>query len=153
MVKTQRNLISSHLKNRCWTKPVRYKFLCHENVFYYLDFRSYLKADHQKSFHLLWKVLLHSKFIAKSTLKYRLLKRPKPIEIWPKRRHFSVLPGNTKWYVTSLTRWRQGDICKYRWTGRRCRSLTPRAGQALSARRDYKPREARRLWRLTSFAI
>ena len=75
------------------------------------------------------------------------------MEIWPKRRHFSVLPGNTKWYVTSHTRWRQGDICKYRWTGRRCRSLTPRAGQALSAWGDYKPREARRLWRLTSLAI
>ena len=67
MVKTQRNLISSHLKNRCWTKPVRYKFLCHENVFYYLDFRSYLKAYHKKSSYLFLKVLLHAKLIAKST--------------------------------------------------------------------------------------
>ena len=48
---------------------------------------------------------------------------------------------------------RNSCICKYRWTSRLCRSLTPREGQALSARRGYKPHEARRLWRLTSFAI
>ena len=125
---------------------------------HYLDFRSYLQGYYQKSLAFALKVLLHSKFIAKST-EYRktTAKKPKPIEIWPKRWHSSVLPGSTKCSLTSHTRWRQGghhgDICKYRWTGRLCRSLTPRAGQALSARRDYKPREARRLWRLTSRAI
>ena len=48
-LKTQRKLILSHLKNRCRTKPIGYKFVCHENVFCYLDFRSYLKAYYQKS--------------------------------------------------------------------------------------------------------
>ena len=48
-VKTQRKLISSQLKNRCRTKPIRYKLVCHKNVFYYLDFRLYIKAYHQKS--------------------------------------------------------------------------------------------------------
>ena len=66
-VKTQRKLISSHFKNRCRTKPIRYKLVCYENVFCYLDFRSHLKAYYQKSLHFLLKVLLHSKFIAKST--------------------------------------------------------------------------------------
>ena len=52
-----------------------------------------------------------------------------------------MLPGKTKCYVTSHTRWRQsghhGDIYKY--TSIDCRSLTPRPW------RDYKPLEARRI--------
>ena len=48
-LKTQRKLILSYLKNRCRTKPIRYKFVCHENVFFYLEFCSYLKGYYQKS--------------------------------------------------------------------------------------------------------
>ena len=48
-LKTQRKLILSHLKNRFRTKPIQYKFVCHENVFCYLYFRSYLKGYYQKS--------------------------------------------------------------------------------------------------------
>ena len=36
-------------------------------MFCYLDFRSYPKANDPSRFHLLLKVLLHLKFIAKST--------------------------------------------------------------------------------------
>ena len=31
------------------TKPIRYKLVCEQNVFCYLDFRSYLKANYSKS--------------------------------------------------------------------------------------------------------
>ena len=48
-VKTQRTRISSHLKNRCPTRPIRYKLVCEKNVFCYLDFCLYLKANYPKS--------------------------------------------------------------------------------------------------------
>ena len=48
-VKTQRKRMSSHLKHGSPTKPIRYKLVCEQNVFYYRDFFSYLKANHPKS--------------------------------------------------------------------------------------------------------
>ena len=48
-VKTQRKQISSYLKNRIPTKPIRYKLVCEQNVFCYLGFRSYVKANYPKS--------------------------------------------------------------------------------------------------------
>ena len=101
-VKTQRKCISSHLKNGNPIKPTRLR----ANEFRYLDFRSHRKADYPKyRFHLLLKVLLHSKFTAKST--YRLIKRLQkyqPDRNITKARHSWVLPGNTKYSVTSQTR-------------------------------------------------
>ena len=43
-VRKQLNRIPWNLKNRCPTKPIRSKLVCEQNVFCYLDVRSYLKA-------------------------------------------------------------------------------------------------------------
>ena len=73
-VTTQLQRISSHLKKGCPTKPIRYKLVHEQNVFCKSIFAHILRLIIPNRFHLLLKVLLHSKFIAKST--YRLLKRP-----------------------------------------------------------------------------
>ena len=76
--KNKLKCILSHLKNRCPTEPIRYKLICKQNVFCYLVFCSYPLANNPNRFHFLLKVLLPSKFIAKST--FRLLK-------WALKRH------------------------------------------------------------------
>ena len=117
-VKTQRKRISSHLKNGC---PNSYNYTeqadtvgssSSKTCFVTSIFAPFLRLIIQNRFHLLLKVLFHSKLIAKST--YRLLKRAaakttKPIADMTKARHSSMLPGSTNW--------RQGghhrDIYKY----------------------------------------
>ena len=90
-----------------------------KTCFVTLIFTHILRVIIQNLCHLLLKVLLPLKFIAKST--YQLLKQLLKNQInrnTPKKaRHSSVLPGNAKCSVTSHTRWRQGghhhDIYKY----------------------------------------
>ena len=72
-VTTQLQRISSHLKKGCPTKPIRYSSVS-KTCFVKSIFAHILRLIIANRFHLLLKVLLHSKFIAKST--YRLLKRP-----------------------------------------------------------------------------
>ena len=48
-VKTQRKRISSNLKNLSPTKPIQHELVCEQNMFCYLDFRSYLEDNYPKS--------------------------------------------------------------------------------------------------------
>lgn len=48
-VKTQRKRISSNLKNVSPTKPIQHELVCEQNMFCYLDFRSYLEDNYPKS--------------------------------------------------------------------------------------------------------
>ena len=116
-VKTQRKRISSHLKNGC---PNSYNYTeqadtvgssSSKTCFVTSIFAPFLRLIIQNRFHLLLKVLFHSKFIAKST--YRLLKRPlkqpEPIADMTKARHSLMLPGSTNWRQGG----HHGDIYKY----------------------------------------
>ena len=60
----------THLKNSCLLnyKPIGYKLVCEQNVFFTPIFARILKLIIQNRFHLLLKVLLHSKFNCKKHL-------------------------------------------------------------------------------------
>ena len=55
-VKTQRKRISSNLKNGSPTKPIRHELVWEQNVFCYLDYRSYLEDSYPKSLPLALKI-------------------------------------------------------------------------------------------------
>ena len=85
---------------------IRYKLVCEQNVFCYLDliFANIVRLIIQNRFHLPLKVLLHSKFIAKST--YRLLKRPQKNQVGLSLhdRLFMSQAGRTRYFARSATR-------------------------------------------------
>ena len=112
-------------------KPIQYKLVCEQKRFCYLDFCSYnLRLIIQNHFHLLLKVLLHSKFNCK-----KHLLTPKTTAknqglwslIWWKITFSQMLPGNKKCAVRSnycKTSWQTpSDLHKYRWVLRVCSSL------------------------------
>ena len=73
--------------NRSPTKPIRYKLVCEQNVFCYLGFRSYVKANYPKSLPF----ALKSTFALEIHCKKHLpTPKTKPLEGWHLRRLASL---------------------------------------------------------------
>ena len=67
-VKTQRKRISSNLKNESPTNPIRHELVCEQNVFCYLDFRSYLEDNYPESLPFALKITFASEIHCKKHL-------------------------------------------------------------------------------------